>query len=272
MERQNKTNNSINWRNAIFVSILIHFVLIVLIIQFSPPLKRSNKSHIKQHDKPNTIISSYLLSAPKKINVELRPSDRPTTKTKDQQSHTVGQPALNSKPNIKTSKPVIKTVVKNKIFDTSPSKLKAEIKPQATAINPKHKVKAKKQNKNSDSALAINQNISSMSHVREYLDNKVTPPTNWEQHQKEQQNQTWHAQQKRQVIKKFKGEFVPDIPGMKDLGELGDGSQLIKHDGSCYAIKRDQFGDSLWLNTPCPLSSNPLRKAYRKSMSKYLKK
>lgn len=246
-------------------------------MHFAERVKTNKKLNINQNNKPSTIISSYLVTSALKNKAIVSPTPIDSTNQPiavsttepihERSNHQQYDHQGNSKNITPTSKPLTPLADK-------PNSSQRQVTPNANSISGTQSDRAQTttRNKENQSSKQINKEIPNMSLVRDYLNNKVAPPASWEQHQQEQQNQTWHAQQKRQVMKKFKGKFVPDIPGMKDLGKLGDGSQLIKQDGSCYAIKRDQFGDSLWLNTPCPLSSNPLRKAYRKSMSKYLKK
>jgi len=123
------------------------------------------------------------------------------------------------------------------------------------------------------SMMIIKKKSSGISAARDYLNqNQSIPPTSWQEHQFEQTKNKLNEQVENEKAKKYDGKFTPDISGMTDLGKTGDGSQLIKSGDACYVIQKNSLGDSVWLGTPCPLSTDPLRQAYRKSMDKYLKK
>jgi hypothetical protein len=262
MSRWISNNVPKTWLTPLVFSIFIHVIIVVI-------LALNTIEPRKPIQKPMTAIKSYLVVAkPKKI---IQPK---VTKTE------IVQPKV-----VKTK--TDKTVTKVKSKKTSPTVQEKSVikeKPAQKNIVTKELIKEKSktgipeaQVKNltpaPKSTTSATKRFSGISAARNYLNQQQpVPPTSWQQHQLTNEKSNFQDFQQNQKAKKYDGTFTPEISTMKDLGTSADGSQLIKSGDACYAIKRDQFGDSVWLSTNCPLSTDPLRQAYRASMDKYLKK
>ena len=251
MGRWISKNISKSWITPLVFSIFIHAIFIFI---FTEKITKQQSEQKTPKQKPMKLIKSYLVVSKVKpkteiVDVEV---DKLTTKVKR---------ALPAEQNKVIKQPVLKEKV------VSEQLVKEKTKTEAS------QTKVKELTSIPDSATKVKKNIPSISAARNYLNQQQSaPPTSWQQHQLANEKSNFQSYQQNIKSRKYDGKFTTGIRGMTDLGESADGSQLVKSGDGCYSIKKDQFGDSLWLNTPCPLSADPLRQAYRNSMDKYLKK
>lgn len=106
--------------------------------------------------------------------------------------------------------------------------------------------------------------------VKNYLNAGNTTTTSWQQKQQEQFTQRFRNRRSTETTD-LTGEkpFAHKGTGIDHIATSADGSQLIKHQGVCYSVGPDQWGDSLWTPTPCPNSANKNSKLLQQSLRKY---
>jgi hypothetical protein len=245
MEKWSSKKQMPKWLTPVLFSIFIHVIIVAILVQ--QHLSEQTSQQKTQVKKPIKAIKSYLIVAkPKVKKVAVKKVVKETIK--------------------KESKPT-PPPEKKKVAKATPAKTKEPIQSSSVVEQPNP------QTPPPSSMMIIKKKSSGISAARDYLNqNQSIPPTSWQEHQFEQTKNKLNEQVENEKAKKYDGKFTPDISGMTDLGKTGDGSQLIKSGDACYVIQKNSLGDSVWLGTPCPLSTDPLRQAYRKSMDKYLKK
>lgn len=249
MEKWSSKKQMPKWLTPVLFSIFIHVIIVAILVQ--QHLSEQTSQQKAQVNKPIKAIKSYLIVAKPKVKKvavkKVEPKKAPTK--------TPPEPKPTPPPE------------KKKVTKAAPAKTKEPVQSSIVVEQPNP------QTPPPSSMMIMNKKPAGISAARDYLNqNQSIPPTSWQDHQFEQTKNKLNKQVENEKAKKYDGKFTSGISGMTDLGEQGDGSQLVKSGDACYVIQKDQFGDSVWLNTPCPLSADPLRQAYRNSMDKYLKK
>lgn len=254
MEKWSAKIQTPKWLAPVLFSIFIHAIIVTILVQHE-----LSATTPKQKAQTNTAIKSYLIVAKPKIKkavVKKQKAPTPPPAKKTIVKKPVAKPEAIKPKTVKPKAPIVKKPEQNAAQEPTVVE-----KPTSTPTAP------------TSSMMIINKKPSSISNARDYLNqNQSMPPTSWQEHQFQQTQKKLNEQVENEKAKKYDGKFTPDISGMTDLGKTGDGSQLIKSGDACFVIQKNSLGDSVWLGTPCPLSTDPLRQAYRKSMDKYLKK
>jgi hypothetical protein len=261
MEKWSSKKQMPKWLTPVLFSIFIHVIIVAILVQ--QHLSEQTSQQKTQVKKPIKAIKSYLIVAKPKVKKvavkKVEPKKAPTK--------ILPKPKKVVKETIKKESKPTPPPEKKKVAKATPAKTKEPIQSSSVVEQPNP------QTPPPSSMMIIKKKSSGISAARDYLNqNQSIPPTSWQEHQFEQTKNKLNEQVENEKAKKYDGKFTPDISGTTDLGKTGDGSQLIKSGDACYVIQKNSFGDSVWLGTPCPLSTDPLRQAYRKSMDKYLKK
>lgn len=239
-----------HWHKYLIISLGLHALLIAAMLLFS-----REPAQIKPKQKPDT-IKSYLVIQSLPAEQTLEPPPVVVETTEPEPELTID---LTESTEPQTSE-VLVTPKPNEAAEVLPND-----EPAAEAELEKRPSELTVQADGSQATASAITNA-----VKNYLSSESSSVGSWQSHQQQQFLQRYQRSLEAEP-KDLTGQtqFAHKGTGIDHVATSADGSQLVKHQGTCYSVGRDQWGDNLWTPTPCPNSADKNSQLLQQSLQKY---